>query len=1068
MDGLPPTEGGSLRAASSTAFDDRGRPYQSRTYSIDPNNGLAGSLSVAAVEALPALTQSMSYDSRGNLVKSVNPQGIATLTHYDGAGRGDSTEVVARNNLSLSSKEVTFDGNGNPIGTTTFDLQPDGNQRVSYTANYYDGADRLIATVDAGTNGGAPYARTSFPPFSSTDKLLVSRYTYDAGGWVQTSTDPGGIVQKRLNDALGRPLYTLDNYSLNHSNDNEYNRRTDYRYDGLDHRTQVTTTAYDDSGHPRTANTFYNYGVGIGADGGGSAVNSNDLLGSVQYPGFSQSTVTATVEHFNYNAAGERIEWKDRNQTDHTYAYDGLGRLTRESVSPSLSINGDVRTLSYGFDAAGRPSTFTSLNGNGAVVNQVQRTYNGFGQLTSESQEANGPVTGTSPTVRYGYSNAVSGSLLSSLTYPDGRVVTYNRDPQTTQVSSLSDSTPAATLESYQYLGVGAMISRTRPQEGVSVSVGLDNFGRVNDVNWAKGGASIDHFRYAYNFDSSAIDRTNLIDPTLSEHYAYDASNRQNSFQLGGGTPVTWKLDETGNKYGGTAYPTESTYNDFGGLGSASSDAATTVSMGGSQSAAVTYDAWNRAVKTVNNGNDSVNANRRYDYDALGRPIALRVTDASGVTQATTRYIYDANQNQVIEDLSGRGGSDTGQVLAQYVRSPDGLLILRDKGTGATFQRLYAQSDRDGSVTSIAAIDGTVVERYRYNQDGFPTVTSVVPATNYDWQYRYHGMRWQPMDWTLVEGGTGPGDTPTATLQTAGLYQNVNGMYDPYHGRALQPDPMAYLTGRNAYATDYQRSGAAAFDSAVIFAGGIILGVIATAVSGGAAAPILSGVIGGLVGGAAGSGFNAYAAGDSASGVATQAVIGGTVGAAIGGGIGLAGRAIGSLASRGASQLAVVGGEVGSGSASSAFASVGGDVGSGSASGSFAAVGGEVESALERVGQSTCFIAGTRIAVQRAELSTATNLGIVPEDTRVYRTAAVRRGFAVIAISGGLGLIARKRLRGCRRRHSAQSFQASNSMPMASSPQSCPYTLHADAVGRCTPAVLCRRANRFERVSPEW
>ncbi len=71
-------------------------------------------------------------------------------------------------------------------------------------------------------------------------------------------------------------------------------------------------------------------------------------------------------------------------------------------------------------------------------------------------------------------------------------------------------------------------------------------------------------------------------------------------------------------------------------MGSASSDAATTVSMGGSQSAAVTYDAWNRAVKTVNNGNDSVNANRRYDYDALGRPIALRVTDASGRRETET------------------------------------------------------------------------------------------------------------------------------------------------------------------------------------------------------------------------------------------------------------------------------------------------------------------------------------------------------------------------------------------------------------------------------------------------
>ena len=118
-------------------------------------------------------------------------------------------------------------------------------------------------------------------------------------------------------------------------------------------------------------------------------------------------------------------------------------------------------------------------------------------------------------------------------------------------------------------------------------------------------------------------------------------------------------------------------------------------------------------------------------------------------------------------------------------------------------ERLFDLFDAGGSTTAITDVSGTVQERYAFNQDGEPTFRkadrTLYPAavaaggakSPFDWQYLYHGMRWQPMNYPLSS-------TPYST-DTAGLYQSIGGMYDPRSGRNLQPDPMAYQEGRNAY-----------------------------------------------------------------------------------------------------------------------------------------------------------------------------------------------------------------------------------------------------------------------------
>ena len=62
--------------------------------------------------------------------------------------------------------------------------------RIYYSGNYYDDANRLIATANVGTNGGSSWTMPTSPP-SRTDSVLETTYGYAADA-VQTVTLTGG------------------------------------------------------------------------------------------------------------------------------------------------------------------------------------------------------------------------------------------------------------------------------------------------------------------------------------------------------------------------------------------------------------------------------------------------------------------------------------------------------------------------------------------------------------------------------------------------------------------------------------------------------------------------------------------------------------------------------------------------------------------------------------------------------------------------------------------------------------------------------------------------------------
>jgi YD repeat-containing protein len=246
------------------------------------------------------------------------------------------------------------------------------------------------------------------------------------------------------------------------------------------------------------------------------------------------------------------------------YTYDTLGRLTSDEVTTlGGGVDGAVRKLTFTYNTQGLAEKFTSCDASNAIVNEVQRAYNGLGQLTDGYQAHNDDVdTATTPKVQHAYSTLGSGSRLTSITYPNGKVLSYNfasgLDDSIGRLSSLSDS--SGTLEGFTYLGLGTAVERSRGN-GVDLTyidpsttgdagdqyAGLDRFGRIVDQRWTDGATDADRFGYTYDRNSNRTSKSNNLNSSFSEAYALDDLDRLASFSRTGRSQA-WDLDALGNR----------------------------------------------------------------------------------------------------------------------------------------------------------------------------------------------------------------------------------------------------------------------------------------------------------------------------------------------------------------------------------------------------------------------------------------------------------------------------------------------------------------------------------------
>ena len=654
--------------------------------------------------------------------------------------------------------------------------------RATVTADDGNGDLTLSADLSVTPGLGSGYALVALGG-------LVSQTNYAPSGWVANTFDANGLDTGYNHDGLGRTTETIADYTGGTPTDNS-NQTTTWAYDGIGNVTRMT--AVMPSGTP-SQTTQYVYGVGPST---GSGVSDNDLLQATQYPDPTTGAAsTGQAETYSYDAVGEETTYTDRNGTTHAYTYDSLGRLTTDAVMTfGTGVDQSVAKVGYTYTDQGQRATATSYDASGNVVNQTSDSYDAFGNLMSEAQAVSGAVAAGTPTV--GYTTDPATGRPTSMTYPDGRTLTYNygsgTDGNISRLTSISDG--SGTIQSYGYQGLATPLTATSGN-GVTQTTTLDTFGRVaTNTHTNSSGTTIDGQQYTYDQNSNVLSRRNLVLPGQSEVYTYDGLNRLTTFARGtlngdgtaiAGAPTgteSWDYDAVGNwksntVNGTTTVRTNNAQNQVSTVGSATltydANGNTLTDDAGQQ---YVYDAWNRLVTVKDPTGTTIAA---YTYDAQGQ----RVTETHGNT--TTALYYSSNW-QVIEEV------EAGTTTKQYVWSPFYVdeLVERDDHDPATSgttvnRRLYDGHDANFNVTSLTDASGAIVERYAYNPYG------AVTLENADGTVRVDGST-GGYDWTnLFQGGR-------RDLAT-GLYVFGIRDYGSSSGQWEQQDPIGYIDGANRH-----------------------------------------------------------------------------------------------------------------------------------------------------------------------------------------------------------------------------------------------------------------------------
>ena len=585
-------------------------------------SSVAGQVLTRAVDASPGVTvtESSTYDSRGNLLTQTDANGSVTSFAYDILGRRaseQSPDPDATGPLPAITSAFAYDAVGNLVATT----QGDG--RVVRVA--YDRRQREVnRTAPDGT-----FVFVTYDPAGNkateTDALgRVTRFVYDARNRLVATLLPDGTTTRLRVDGGGRVVATIDQAGA------------------------TTTTAYDKLGRtvretqpdPDGAGPLVAPATAIGYDSRG-----NVLFVTASFAG--QAGVTAGdpawSSHFEYDALGRKTK---ETQADP----DGTGPLGRPLTSFAYDADGNLTsvtdprgfTTAFAYDGLSRKITETSADpdGVGPLGPLVKRfVYDKVGNLRFEVGPGGAGETDIGFTTEHVY-DALGREIRTILPDPDGAAGPLAR-PVSTRVYNAS----------------GFLATTTDPL-GRSTSFTYDKVGRAVTVTNAAGATE------ATVFDAAGNPVITIDSLGRRSFYVYDAMNRKVTASgprpdASAETPVIrFAYDATGNLVATTDPLGRTTWRQFDALGrvTAETDALGIVSGDPLHTTRMEYDAAGRVTAVI----DELGRRTETVYDTLGRQIRTLAPDA-GQGRPTTHYGYDAAGNlRFTTDPRGAAAGDAG------------------------------------------------------------------------------------------------------------------------------------------------------------------------------------------------------------------------------------------------------------------------------------------------------------------------------------------------------------------------------------------------------------------------
>jgi len=452
-----------------------------------------------------------SYDAFGNVLRAVDPNGVATESSFDALGRPATTTIKA-----VPGCDTTLD----PLCATD----------LTTTRTYFP-AGPLQSEQRAG--GG------------------ITAYTYDVRGRVATiSRGPSAAdlreqIETSYDSATG--LKGLERYLANENGTWTEKRRESFSYDSLGRLTAVTHAdgnsigySYDPQGrlgsvrdeNHTVPNTLYAY------DPGGRLVSVTQSLGTA--PGGQ------IVTRYAYDRQGNLTAVTDPNGNVTSYLVDDLAQVVQQT-SPVTGV------AAYGYDAAGNVVSATDANGATTV-----RRYDALGRVLSAAstrREPSGQIS--TETVGWTYDDATAGH------FGVGRVAAMNDPAGTTTYAyerrgllrlesrSFPDSANSyATKFSYDADGNRALVGYPSGQLSVSYAfdyagrpVGANGlvtaatylpFGPLSQLQFGNGTVQTLDYDTRYRITANKLTATNVAPPnaTIASYvYGYDAVGNVTNLQ---------------------------------------------------------------------------------------------------------------------------------------------------------------------------------------------------------------------------------------------------------------------------------------------------------------------------------------------------------------------------------------------------------------------------------------------------------------------------------------------------------------------------------------------------------
>ncbi|WP_327317284.1 DNRLRE domain-containing protein [Streptomyces sp. NBC_01235] len=357
-----------------------------------------------------ALKRINGYDAQGRVIltrlpKSTGTDAGATVTTYWSAtgtgacnGRPEWADLVCStgpagaitnggsNPSQLPTRTVEYDRWGNTAKTTET-----ANSVTRTTTNTYDAAGRPITTaVSGGVGTAVPDTTTTYDADSGDVATVTSNgqtvtHTYDQLGREISYADGAGNTAATSYDALGRVVRTTDSAPST----------TTYTYDTTKDPRGLETSRTDS-----VAGTFaatYDADGGLVTEslpGGYTLTSTQDEAGtetSRSYTRDSDGTVVAS-DTADHSAQDQTVADTDTNgQTrSRSYGYDAAGRLTR---ADDTDPNGACTRRDYTFDDNTNRSSLATVTGDvGAACTSTGETTTSYSYDSADRLETTGTV----------------------------------------------------------------------------------------------------------------------------------------------------------------------------------------------------------------------------------------------------------------------------------------------------------------------------------------------------------------------------------------------------------------------------------------------------------------------------------------------------------------------------------------------------------------------------------------------------------------------------------------------------------------------------------------------------